>query len=167
MLVVLTCSGTAAAPGRFRVVSCIARKEDDHGASAWRAKGARRAPGRFGSVSMHQGSRAVRLSRDAHEATVAAGMKPRAGGPNKGRWVLRPGHVTASRFGFRQPVSDPRGPVRIAVVANKDGVFCVPSAGPERITKLRFLLPRWRRTSDTWTSAATSMQPAQSTRPGG
>ena len=79
---------------------------------------------------MHQGSRAVRLSRDAHEATVAAGMKPRAGGPNKGRWVLRPGHVTASRFGFRQPVSDPRGPVGIAVVANKDGVFCVPSAGP-------------------------------------
>ena len=48
--------------------------------------------------------------------------------------MLIPGCTTASRttrrFGFCQPVSDPLGPVQIAVSANRDGLFYVLGAGP-------------------------------------
>ena len=50
--------------------------------------------------------------------------------PAMGCWGAGTASRTASRFVFSQPISDPFGPVRIAVVCNKDGVFCVLGAGP-------------------------------------
>ena len=56
--------------------------------------------------------------------------------PAMGCWGAGTASRTASRFVFCQPISDPFGPVRIAVLCNKDGVFCVLGAGPNglRIT---------------------------------